>query len=223
MGCGYAKQDTDEPVPAEDLYTSNYFELKKRYAKARSTPYEGTTGWTILSAKHDVLWPHIEKEPYDLIIDDLEDDPAPVEPDDYQDLAYPWDEPLYETRLDFWTRRVHFGLASWLDFKSGFPEKDPHCQRLIVLAGNDYIEPLQENNVFDPFPWKTQFPFQEQDFDGIGEQMQWLKEEAEFYEDTRNKDNDSRQTAVSSYIEPEWDIPDVDGQSDWDDWTQENQ
>ena len=85
----------------------------------------------------------------------------------------------------------------------GFPEEDPHCQRLIMLAGDDYIEPLLKNNVFEPFPWKTMFLFQDLYFDGNGEQMQRLKEEAEFYEETRNRKEDSRQSNVSSYIEPE--------------------
>lgn len=55
--------------------------------------------------------------------------------------------------------------------KSGLPEDDLHYDRLSVLAGDRYIEPLLENSVFDPFPWVTRFPFQDQEFDGIGEQM----------------------------------------------------
>lgn len=222
IGCGRAKQDIETEVPAEELYTSTYFDLKKRYAEAVSHPGEnapdGTTGWTILSAKHDVLWPNIEVEPYDVTIEDLESDSAPVEPDAYQHTRYPWDEPLYETRLDFWTRRVHFGLASWLGFKSGFPDEEPHCNRLYVVAGDRYIEPLLENDVFKPFPWETRFPFQEQDFDGIGEQMAWLKEEAEFYEETRTRDESSRQSHLRSYRELDIERPDVEGQSEWSDW-----
>jgi len=222
VGCGQQKLDTDEPVPAEDLYTSTYFQLKKRYAGGRSDEPEDRPGWAILSAEHDVLFPGLEVEPYNTTIDDLEGEPSPVEPEAYQHTSYPWDEPFYHDRLDFWTRRVHYGLASWLGMKSGFPEEKPHCRRLIVLAGEDYIEPLQENNVFDPFPWETRFPFQEQDFSGIGEQMAWLKEEAEFYEELHNRTQESRQTAVQSYSEPDLDVPEVDGQSDWDDWMAEN-
>lgn len=169
-----------------------------------------------------MLWPHLETEPYNTTIEDLEDAPAPVEPEAYQHTSYPWDEPLYNDALDFWTRRVHYGLASWLGMKSGFPEETPHCRRLIVLAGDDYVDPLKENDVFEPFPWETRFPFQEQDFSGIGEQMHWLKEEAEFYEDTRNQATESRQSSVRSYREPDLDVPDVDGQSDWNDWIEEN-
>jgi len=129
-----------------------------------------------------VLYPSLEVEPYDTTIDDLKDRDSPVAPDAYQHTRYPWDEPLYETGLDFWTRRVHYGLASWLGMKSGFPEEESHCRRLIVLAGDRYVEPLREHDVFAPFPWHTSFPFQERDFNGIGEQMQWLVEEADRYE-----------------------------------------
>jgi hypothetical protein len=165
----------------------------------------------------------LEIEPYDTTIDDLAEQDSPVEPEAYQHTRYPWDEPLYETRLDFWTRRVHYGLASWLRMKSGFPEEKPLCRHLIILTGQDYIEPLQENNVFEPYPWKTQFPFQEHGFSGIGDQMSWLKEEAEFYEDTRTSDRETRQSTVQSYGEPGWDVPDVDGQTNWRDWRSENE
>jgi hypothetical protein len=226
IGCGQQKQETDEPMPAKDLYTSTYFSCKRRYAETVSQPGEdapdGTPGWTILSAKHDVLWPSLEIEPYDETIDDLAEREAPVAPDAYQDTRYPWDEPLYETALDFWTRRVHFGLASWLGMQSGFPEEEPHCRRLYVLAGDDYVDPLLEHDVFEPFPWVTRFPFQEQDFDGIGEQMQWLSEEADRFEELRNDPAGSgRQTRVRSYRhreDPAVERPDTTGQTEWRDW-----
>lgn len=136
-----------------------------------------------MSAKHATLWPHIEKESYDTTIDDLAEQDSPVAPDSYQEINYLWDELEYNTRLYFWARRVHFGLASWLDFKFGFPDETPHCQRLEVFASEKYLEPLLERGVFDPFPWETRFPFQEHDFSGIGDQMSWLKSEVEEYED----------------------------------------
>lgn len=229
VGCGQKKQDTEEPVPAGELYTSTYFQLKKQYAEARSQPIteENELGWAILSAKHDLLFPHIEVEPYNTTVDDLREDPAPVEPEAYQHTRYPWDEPLYNTRLDFWARRVHYGLAGWLGMKSGFPEEKPHCQRLIVLAGEKYLEPLFERDVFEPFPWKNIFPFQEQDFSGIGEQMAWLKEETEFYLETRNDSREIDQLDLEDHTfreanipEPDIDVPDVEGQSSWGDWEQ---
>lgn len=225
VGCGQQKQETDEPVPAKNLYTSSYFSCKRRYAEAVSTPGEhapdGTTGWTILSAEYDVLWPHIEVEPYDTTIGDLAEREAPVAPDAYQHTRYPWDEPLYETALDFWTRRVHYGLASWLGMKSGFPEEEPHCKRLYVLAGGRYVDPLRERDVFEPFPWVTRFPFQEYDFAGIGEQMQWLTEEAARFEQDR-PDETRQQAVIEDWLpdpDPGLDRPDdVDGQSAWHDW-----
>lgn len=141
-----------------------------------------------------------------------------MEPDAYQHTRYPWDEPRYETALDFWTRRVHYGLASWLGMKSGFPEEDPHCRRLIVLAGDDYVDPLLEHNVFEPFPWDTWFPFKEKEFDGNGEQMSWLVEEAERYE---RSEIVTEQDALHQWTptpEPDIERPDVDGQSEWSDW-----
>ena len=221
MGCGQQKADIDDAIPAKDLYTSNYFQCKRRYAEAVSQPGEdapdGTPGWTILSTEYDVLWPSLEVEPYDTTIADLEDRDAPVAPDAYKHTRYPWDEPEYHTALDFWTRRVHYGLASWLGMKSGFPEEEPHCRRLIVLAGDKYVDPLLEHDVFEPFPWHTAFPFKEHDFDGLGEQMQWLNEEAVRYE---QEDGEREQALINDWL-PE-SIPDrpsdVDGQSTWDDW-----
>ncbi len=181
-----------------------------------------TTGYTILSAKHDILWPHIEVEPYDTTVEELAEQPAPVEPDDYQETRYPWNEPEYHTRLDFWTRRVHFGRASWLGFKSGFPEEDPHCRRLIVLAGDRYVDPLLENDVFEPFPWDTEFPFKSDELGGIGDQMRWLNEEADRYEEyERSRIDAGEQADLYEWTpppEPVLERPDVDGQSDWNDW-----
>jgi hypothetical protein len=180
---------------------------------------DGTPGWTILSAKYDILYPTLKVEPYDETIDDLAERDSPVSPEAYQHTRYPWDEPLYETALDFWTRRVHYGLASWLGMKSGFPEEDPHCRRLIVLAGDRYVQPLQERDVFEPFPWVTRFPFQEQDFDGIGEQMRWLSEEADQAEQRRNDVDGGRQSSVSEYSDAGVELAeDVDGQTEWSDW-----
>lgn len=82
IGCDQQKQETDEPVPVKDLYTSPYFSCKRRYAEAVSNPSEdapdGTTGWTILSTEYAILWPHIKIEPYDTTIEDLEERAAPV-------------------------------------------------------------------------------------------------------------------------------------------------
>ena len=64
VGCGDAK--ADEPRPARELYTSNYFSLKRQYAE------EYGDDWAILSAEHGLLDPDVEIEPYDTTIDDVD-------------------------------------------------------------------------------------------------------------------------------------------------------
>lgn len=68
VGCGAAKQDTDRPVPAKDLYTSSYFGLKRRYAEVVGDH------WAVLSAEHGLLPPTKEILPYETSIDDLDGD-----------------------------------------------------------------------------------------------------------------------------------------------------
>lgn len=69
VGCGQQKLDLDEPtVPIARLYTSNYFELKRKYAKTCCDRYY------ILSAKHGLADPGMYVASYDLTIDDLDDD-----------------------------------------------------------------------------------------------------------------------------------------------------
>jgi hypothetical protein len=65
VGCGAAKLETDEPVEARELYTSNYFRLKREYAETTCD------GWAIISAEHGLLSPYEEIEPYDTTITDL--------------------------------------------------------------------------------------------------------------------------------------------------------
>lgn len=59
VGCGSAKVDVDEPVPARELYTSSYFSLKREYAETTCD------AWYIVSAEHGLLSPDDEIEPYD--------------------------------------------------------------------------------------------------------------------------------------------------------------
>lgn len=63
VGCGDAK--ADESRPAKEIYTSNYFGLKRRYAEAYGDE------WAILSAEHGLLDPDVEIEPYDTHISDV--------------------------------------------------------------------------------------------------------------------------------------------------------
>jgi hypothetical protein len=168
VGCG--AQKADEPRPARDLYTSTYFRLKRRYAEA-ATAWAGkhqASAWAILSASRGVIPSRIETEPYDTTIADLDGD-----------------------ELDTWARRVRSALTSWLNwpFSSDNDPRDSPCGRLVVLAGEQYIQPLEGRDAFSGkvkpgqkggpgLPTPPEFPFREHDLGGIGEQMGWLKERA---------------------------------------------
>lgn len=63
VGCGSEKADTARA--AKDLYTSNYFNLKRKYAERFGDD------WYILSAKHYLLDPDAEIAPYSKDLGDL--------------------------------------------------------------------------------------------------------------------------------------------------------
>jgi len=65
VGCGNAKRD--ERAVAKDLYTSNYFQLKREYAEERADI------WRIISAEHGIIHPNRPVDPYDTTLDDLGD------------------------------------------------------------------------------------------------------------------------------------------------------
>jgi hypothetical protein len=170
VGCGAAK--ADEAREARNLYTSNYFRLKRGLAEAL-TAWAGehqSSAWAILSAEHGVIPGGLEIEPYDTTVSDLTDD-----------------------ELDAWADRVRSGLTGWLNwpFRSDNDPRDSPCGRLLVLAGEGYIQPLEARDAFrgnvgggpgrsrPGLPCAPEFPFREHDFDGIGEQMAWLKGRAE--------------------------------------------
>lgn len=179
VGCGEAKQDTEEPVPAHDLYTSPYFGLKRRFAEA-ATQWAGQnqgSAWGILSAEHGVIPHGLEIETYDTTIDDL-DEPAS---EHIQEVKMPNGEEVV-TELDWWARGCASALETWLryPFRS---DGETACGQVLVLAGRSYIKPLRERGVFggvrDGLPVEPRFPFEEQGLGGIGEQMAWLKTETE--------------------------------------------
>jgi hypothetical protein len=221
IGCGAAKRDPtdeddlrvasvgpdesfgpdwrDETGPAwkaRNLYTSNYFRLKKQFAK-RIASVEGdrddASPWGILSAKHHVLMPWKEVKYYNKSIDDLGDDET--NPDHRVDnplgLRRP-DGREIVTELDQWTRLVAFGLMKWVaSFRAvrDTPETT-NAQTLFILAGQDYINPLRDHGVFKygiskmtgnptqftKFPLHPRFLFEEIDAAGNGEQMSWLSD-----------------------------------------------
>jgi len=70
VGCGAAKRDGSQgqTYPAEELYTSTYFQKKREYAEKRGDQ------WMILSAEHGLVPPTAELRPYETSIDDLDED-----------------------------------------------------------------------------------------------------------------------------------------------------
>jgi hypothetical protein len=187
IGCGAA--EAQETVEARDLYTSSYFAVKRQYAEA-AVQWAGTAdrranSWGILSAEHAVLMPRLEVEPYDTTIDDLRGVPKAGEP------AYelPSGEPV-ATELDRWAMRVHSALGNWLRRPYAADQDESPCRELVVLAGSDYVDALRERDIFSGRPTAVRtgretyralppkatvrFPFQEREFDGMLEQMEWL-------------------------------------------------
>jgi len=59
------KRKREQAAPAEDLYTSTYFNASKAYAQSQSDY------WYILSALHGLLEPGQVIEPYDLTLNDM--------------------------------------------------------------------------------------------------------------------------------------------------------
>ncbi len=72
LGCGKQKLDLSGekgPVAISRLYTSNYFELKREYAKTCCDRY------FVLSAKHGLVLPgYYVEDDYDLTIEDLDEE-----------------------------------------------------------------------------------------------------------------------------------------------------
>ena len=221
IGCGAAKRDptdeadlrvasvgpdesfgpewTDETGPAwkaRDLYTSNYFQLKKQFAEriaGVNGGREGASPWGILSAEHHVLMPWEDVKHYDKSITQLGDDET--DPDDRVKNPYGLHRPdgrEIVTELDQWTRLVAFGLMKWIaSFRAiRDPPGTTNAHTLFILAGQDYINPLRDHGVFkygisrmtgNPnewagFPLERRFLFEEIDAAGNGEQMRWLSD-----------------------------------------------
>ena len=221
IGCGAAKRDstdeddlrlasvgpdesfgpnwTDETGPAwkaRDLYTSNYFHLKKQFARRITGVNGGRDGaspWAILSAKHHILMPWKDVKYYNKSIDDLGDDET--NPDHRVEnpngLRRP-DGREIVTELGQWTRLVAFGLIKWIGTFRAVrdPPETTNAQTLFILAGQDYINPLRDHGVFKygisrmtgnpnqltEFPLEPRFLFEEINNDGIGDQMSWLSD-----------------------------------------------
>ena len=64
VGCGSAKRDA--PTAVRDLYTSNYFALKREYAEHFADRL------IVLSAEHDLIWGAREVAAYDTTLSDVD-------------------------------------------------------------------------------------------------------------------------------------------------------
>jgi len=166
MGCSGSKHDTDEPVPARDLYARGYWTVKERYGDAADD-------WRVLSAEHAVLHPDKEIEYYERTPDDLRG--VPVD----SDARSPSGSDVSD-RLDHWALSVYNGLNRWLESHSGI---DPRDVELEVCIGEQYRKPLEARGVFDRLrtsaDFSVSFPFQEEPeaAGGMGPQMRWMNSE----------------------------------------------
>lgn len=161
VGCGKAKREIDghpyhdkNQFHAADLYTSNYFRLKREYAERMSY------SWSILSAKHGTLNPFVRCKPYDVQL---------------TSSGFAGEGgPVFETVED-WAFDVAEETEASLNY---FENCDAHppIEQIVVLAGKAYVDPLREDliEVAGWFDVEVQFPFDETS--GIGDQMAWLKE-----------------------------------------------
>ena len=213
VGCGKAKRDPEDPQDlhqavvgpdestdlgregplwrAEDLYTATYSNIKREFAET-VTRYDedgDAPEWAILSAEHEILYPWQKVAPYNTTVTDLDDDPTNPE----HRVGMPGRRPDGQeivTEMDQWASMVAYGLARWLAMHRD-RKAAPHstnASTLLVLAGQDYIQPLRERGVFeygasrmsgDPndayeLDVSVRYLFEEIDAGGIGEQMGWL-------------------------------------------------
>jgi len=150
VGCGSAKQDLDdgETVPAKNLYTSNYFQLKREYAETCCDE------WFILSAEHGLIHPDDEIEAYDASLDPQSD-------------SYIGD---YEAGR--WSVLTAGEIRTSLSFRA------IHAH-YVVLVGETYLQHIEEALTSEAR--HIEFPFRDDDLGGIGDQMQWLREEIDNY------------------------------------------
>lgn len=191
VGCSQSKKQTDEPIPAWELYDSVYWDKKRELSEAIAQwSDQPTVAWNILSAEHPVLPPMMEIKRYDTSIEDLRGEPLG------------WDCPhilpngkRVTTELDWWAYRVRGQLIDWLraPFRADqYSERRTPCGELVVLLGNRYLDPLRKRGVFTGIPesihtdgpagkhtveglTRVRYAFQERDFSGIGKQMNWMK------------------------------------------------
>lgn len=153
VGCGSAKRPSAlEP----GTLTPKTWPAKELYTSTyfkKKREFAETVGnlWVILSAEHGLLHPEEAVEPYNTSIDDLDSD-------DLEALA--GDVGITLIDIIEWER----SLGREID-------------RVVVLAGDRYIDPLRRRDTFSAgvVP-RVEFPFQQLDFAGNGEQMAYMNE-----------------------------------------------
>lgn len=242
VGCGKDKRDPEDPTdlhvasvgpdepmsdlpgaetgpawPARDLYTSSYFSVKRDLADIVTAWARGydTGQWAVLSAKHAVVPHERDLKYYDKKIDDLGDDPT--NPDHRVNNPYGRRRPDGQqivTEMDRWAASVAASLAKWV---AGFRQRrakpwENDANELLVLAGQDYINPLRERGVFEygisrmtgnpnegyKFPLEPRYLFEEIPAGGNGDQMGWMSEAISRLEPVVNDVDDSEQTELNA-------------------------
>ena len=153
LGCGAEKQD--EPAEARDLYTSTYFQKKRRWAELYAYRY------LIVSAEHVLLEPEDEIEPYDTRLSDLT-----------------------ETGRELWRQRLVDKLSVELSTVYGTPHSHEvvllmgesyrdAVREALEATARGYFDEDEHAAVWSPFEDV------EQARGGQGNQMGWLSDEIE--------------------------------------------
>lgn len=105
ISCG--KEKLNHPAKAEDLYTSSYFRLCKRWIKPR------VNKWIILSAKHGVVQPRQILAPYDLKLGDLS-----------KKQKEQWKQKVKQQLIELYGKETIYMILAGADYRSalyGFP------------------------------------------------------------------------------------------------------
>lgn len=170
VSCGSRK--ADEKCPAQDLYTSTHFQLKRRWAELYCD------GWLILSAEHGIVRPRKNLEPYDTSTRDLDEDELEA-----------W---VADVKQNLWYRTHSYeGTPSgnemaWDELPENF---EPNFE-IVLLAGAAYADPLEDFFEND-LPVPVYRPLEGM---RIGVQNQWLKTWAEAHPSV---DDVTEETAVA--------------------------
>lgn len=192
IGCGKTKRD--EKSLAANLYTSTYFQLKRKYAARMSD------SWAILSAKYGVLDPFTPTEPYDRTMTDY-----PIESADDAEHG----------TTDQWADSVLQSIEALLREREA-DESQPAVDEIVMLAGKPYLTPLREgggretlSEMAARYDVTVRYPFDQTS--GIGEQMGWCGDNTDesqlvsrryaavFSDEIDASDGSQRQTSLGGF------------------------